>query len=155
MVLPLLPLAGAAALGGGAGFLGGFFSSKGKKEQTVAGGGSAVQDRGEVHAYQEHYAPVTSSSFAPNIGYAPQVSQSYVGSTYVISSPEAQVKKQIISEQVTDFRQDPVWDIPTAGGTRSDSATEGIDVTKIAIIAVIGAVAVAGVGAVTKGGKRR
>lgn len=161
MVLPLVPILAGAGISYGVAKAGDWLWNKGKKDVSVAssGQGSTAQsatDKAEIHAYQEHYAPVRGAeTFAPTIGYSPQVTQSYIGSTYVISSPQAQVKKEVVTEQESSMKQIPSFEMPTYGSPRTESNIDetGLDVSKIAIIAVVGAIAVVGIGAI--GGKRK
>lgn len=135
MALPLIPiLSGIAGLGAGAGIMGTF--GDGKKEEIH-------------HAPYEYYAPTTSKTeqvtYAPQVQYSPQLSYAYQGGTYIISSPSAvskkqqEVKSQLIPEQSATWEfpistyQQPTHS-PVQGGV-------GTDLTKIAIIAVIGLVA--------------
>jgi len=135
MVFPIIPvLSGVAGLGAGAGIMGAL--GGGKKEEIH-------------HAPYEYYAPTTSKTeqftYAPQVQYSPQLSYAYQGGTYIISSPSAvskkqqEVKSQLIPEQSATWEfpistyQQPTHS-PVQGGV-------GTDLTKIAIIAVIGLVA--------------
>ena len=135
MALPLIPiLSGIAGLGTGVGVMGAL--GGGKKEEIK-------------HAPFEYYAPTTSKTeqitYAPQVQYSPQLSYAYQGGTYIISSPSAvskkqqEVKSQLIPEQSATWEfpistyQQPTHS-PVQGGV-------GTDLTKIAIIAVIGLVA--------------
>lgn len=133
MVAFLLPLAAGLAGGGIAGLFSG-----GKKE---------------IHAEQEHFAPTYGArTYSPVIAHTQQSEQSYIGPTYISGSPGASTKKEVTMGQEAESALTPSWNIPTAGAERSE--TEGLDVAKIAIIAVIGAVAVTAVGAAF-GGKSK
>jgi len=135
MALPLIPiLSGIAGLGTGVGVMGAL--SGGKKEEIK-------------HAPYEYYAPTTSKTeqitYAPQVQYSPQLSYAYQGGTYIISSPSAvskkqqEVKSQLIPEQRATWEfpistyQEPTHS-PVQGGV-------GTDLTKIAVIGVIGLVA--------------
>lgn len=117
---------------------------------TLLGGGKK-----EIHASQEHYAPTFGAeTYSPVVSEIRQYEQSYIGSTYIMDSPGTRTKKEVIMGQDAKATQMPSWNIPTGGSERSES--EGLDVTKIAIIAVIGAVAVTTVSTVFSGkGVRR
>lgn len=133
-------LAGIAAAGGGFGL--GSLLGKGKKDVST-----------EIHATKEHFAPVYgASTYAPVTAYAPQISQSYTGATYQIHSPGAVSKKETTVRQTgADIMQKPVFDIPTLGGQREEKgAVSGMNVEMIAIIAVVGAVVITGIGALGK-----
>jgi len=135
MAVPLIPiLSGIAGLGAGAGIMGAL--DGGKKEEIT-------------HAPYEYYAPTTSKTeqitYAPQVQYSPQLSYAYQGGTYIISSPSAvskkqqEVKSQLIPEQRATWEfpistyQEPTHS-PVQGGV-------GTDLTKIAVIAVVGLVA--------------
>lgn len=125
-----------AGLGGG--LLSGFFSGESKKE---------------VHAPQEHYAPTYGArTYAPTVSDQRQVEQSYIGPTYVVDSPGATTKKEVKMDQEAVSKQIPTITAPTAGAQHTEKS--GIDVTTIAIIAVVGAVAVTAVGGIFGGGKK-
>ena len=112
MVLPLLPIIGAAGMGVAGTLLGGIFADKGKKE---------------IHATKEHYAPVTTDARAISKVFAPTYQ-------YQIDSPKSIMssKKDIDSRARSD---------PDIRPSRTETETEGLDMTKIAIIGVVGLVA--------------
>lgn len=138
MMLPLIPIAaGAAGLLGGA-WLGG----KSKKEILV-----------EEHAAYEHFAPAYGAQiYAPSISDQLSVQQSYVGATYIIDSPFARSDPRIHQEGELLSKQVPTIDAPVSGAPRTDMA--GVDMNKLALIAVVGAVAIMGIGAVGKTQRR-
>ena len=135
MVLPLLPLAVGGLIGGGGAALGGMFSG-GKKTEI------------EKHAMYEHYAPQTTTTYAPTYApqtqYAPQVAYAYQGGTYIINSPQATSKKEQGQTQELIPSQTGEWVFPISTSqeaSRSETETKGTDFVKIAIIGVIGLVA--------------
>lgn len=112
---------------------------------SLLGGGKK-----EVHATQEHFAPTYGAeTYSPVVSEIRQYEQSYIGPTYISGSPGTSTKKEVSMGQDAKATQTPSWNIPTGGSERSES--EGLDVTKIAIIAVIGAVAVTTVSTVFSG----
>lgn len=111
MPLPIIPLAAVAAAGVGGGLLGG-----------LLGGGKK-----EIHATKEHYAPV-------DIPIRSQVEIFAPSYQYQIDSPYAEMtSKKDISAKASGEA-----DVTTP---RTETTTEGMDMTKIAIIGVIGLVA--------------
>lgn len=105
----------------------------------------------EVHAPGEYYAPTTSvieadpyQYFAPQIQFAPVTSYGYQGATTIISSPEAQVKKQQIMDIVSKPTQKGAWDFPIAVTQAPEHVKDvsGTNLPLIAGIAVLGAVAI-------------
>lgn len=130
-------------LAGGAGVLGGLLMGGSKKTGVV-----------ETHAPYEHYTPTFGArTYSPVTSDLRQVEQSYIGPTYIISSPDTSTKKEVKMGQDGKITQTPTWNIPTSGSQREEKASSGLDVSKIAIIAVVGAIAVTAVGAF--GPKRR
>lgn len=128
MVAPLLIPLLSGSVGVAAGWLAG---GKSKKEMFVV--------EKEIHATKEHYAP--QMGYAPV--YAPQTEYGYQGGDVIIHSPGATTKKEMKQEQTSM----PVVDVgQTARRSEVDTDTEGLDITKIAIIAVVGLI---GYGAVT------
>lgn len=111
MPLPLIPIAAAAAAGIGGTLLGGWL-----------GGGK----KGEVHAPQEHYAPVHAPVTSSAQTYAPTYQ-------YQIESPSASMS----SKKDLTTKSEGSSDV---AAPRSETATEGLDMTKIAIIGVVGLV---------------
>lgn len=85
----------------------------------------------EEHAYQEHYAPVITDARATSRVYAPTYQ-------YQIDSPEASIvsKKDVSARSTSD---------PTVSPSRTQEggagSVEGVDMTKIAVIGVVGLVA--------------
>lgn len=105
----------------------------------------------EVHAPGEYYAPTVSTIeadpyqyFAPQIQFAPVTSYGYQGATTIISSPEAQVKKQQIMDVVSKPAQKGAWDFPIAVTQAPEHVKDvsGTNLPLIAGIAVVGAVAI-------------
>jgi hypothetical protein len=144
MVLPLIPLIAGAAIGGAGVGLGSMFG--GKKEEII-------------HAPYEYYAPTTSEIFAPTYApqtqYAPVTSYGYQGATYIISSPEAVSKKELQMEVESIPKQEAVWTFPiTTTQEPSHVVGAGTDLTKLAIIGVIGIIAYAGITSVGKKKKK-
>jgi len=140
----MIPLA-IPLLAGGAGVLGGFLMGGSKKTSQI-----------EKHAPQEHFAPTFGAkTYSPVVSEFQQLEQSYIGPTYVISSPKASVKKEATLGQEGRVAQTPQWNIPTSGAQREEKMTEGLNVTNIAIIAVVGAIAVTAVGAFKPAKRRR
>lgn len=123
-----------------------------KKEDMIAGikGGTGLIG-GKVEfapKIQETYAPTITKHepfeiFAPQVQFAPVTTYGYVGPTTLIESPGAQVKKEQIMDVVSKPYMKGAWDIPTtiapAISPTMGGDTSGLNVTHIAIIAVIGA----------------
>ena len=107
----VLPLIAIAAAGVGGGLLGG-----------LLGGGS----KKEIHATKEHYAPVHAPVSSIAKTYAPTYQ-------YQIDSPYAEMtsKKDLVTKAAAK------GEVTTP---RVETTTEGMDMTKIAIIGVIGLV---------------
>ena len=133
MVLPLIPIAIAGAAAGG-GFGIGSWLSKGKKE---------------IHAPYEYYAPTTSEIYAPThapqLQFAPVTSYAYQGATTIISSPGAVAKKEQIIDVVSKPEQAGAWDFPISvaqAPTHAPGDVSGVNITHIALIAVVGAAAI-------------
>jgi len=135
MAVPLIPiLSGIAGLGTGASVMSAL--SGGKKEEIK-------------HAPYEYYAPTTSKTeqitYAPQVQYSPQLSYAYQGGTYIISSPSAVSKKQqeVRSELIPE--QSATWEFPISTYQQPTHSPVqggvGTDLTKIAIIGVIGLIA--------------
>lgn len=94
------------------------------------------------------YAPVVSSvitkhepyeTFAPQVQFAPVTSYGYQGATTIISSPEAQVKKQQIMDVVSKPQMRGEWDIPTIISPTAEGAKKaggGISTGVVAVVAV-------------------
>ncbi len=132
------------ALAAGAGVLGGMLIGGGKKQSTI------------THAPYEHYAPTFGAqTYSPVVSDVRQIEQSYIAPTYIIESPKAEVKKSVTMGQKSAVDMTPTWNIPTTGSQREEKMSSGLDVTNIAIIAVIGAVAVTAVGAFKSKGRRK
>lgn len=112
MVLPILGLAAVAAAGVGGGILGG-----------LLGGGS----KKEIHATKEHYAPVHAPVTTTSKVYAPTYQ-------YQIDSPYA----KMASKKDIDATARGEAQVSTP---RTETTTEGMDMTKIAVIGVVGLVA--------------
>ena len=134
MVLPLIPLAVGGLIGGGGATLGSMFG--GKKESI------------EKHAAYEYYAPTTSSvyspSYAPQTQFAPVTSYAYQGSTYIISSPGAESKKEQKQTQKSIPSQKGEWAFPIEVSQEPEHTKDvsgGLNLTHLAIIGVIGLVA--------------
>lgn len=123
MVLPLIPLvavAGASALGGG--LVASIFGGS-KKDMSVK----------EVHATKEHFAPVTTDARAISKIFAPTYQ-------YQIESPGARMtKKDKITSAAESYPE--ISPSRTQEGGAGISSTEGMDMTKIAVIGVVGLVA--------------
>jgi len=117
MVLPLI-------LAGAAGILGTVAGG------TLLGGGGSKK---EIHAAQEHYAPVITDSRSLAQVYSPTYQ-------YQIDSPEATMTSKKTSEATATSK-------PNIAPQRSESMTEGTDLTKIAMI---GGAALIGYGIVTE-----
>ena len=120
MVFPLIPVAvGVAGVGGG--IVGGYLTS------LLGSGGK--KDYSEHHAPKEHYAPVTTDARATSTVWSP----SYI---YQIQSPEG-----YISKKDTNVAESTA--IPKVSSVREDPSTisEGADMSKLAIIGVVGLVA--------------
>ena len=146
MVLPLIPIAGAAILGGvGGGLLSGLFGSK--KEELIQTQDPKIDVVVEAAPYQ-HYQP--------EVQFAPQYQYGYVGSTYIIDSPGADVTKKQKMVAKSEPEQVGRWETPTAvtpTQSLAQEATEGTNMMHIAIIAAVGLVAY---GLVSKtGGKHK
>ena len=134
MVLPLIPIAGAAILGGvSGGLLSGLFGSK--KEELIQTQEPKIDVVVEAAPYQH---------FQPQLTHAPQYTYGYVGATHIIESPGAEVtKKQDIVAKL-DTEQVGKWETsPTVSPTQelTQKATEGTNMLHIAIIAAVGLVA--------------
>lgn len=145
-----------------------------KKEELVASGSSLLPMGGikggtgliggkveYAPQIQETYAPTIIKhepyeTYAPQVQFAPVTTYGYVGATTLIESPGAQVKKQQIMDVVSKPHMRGEWDIPTTIAPTIAPAmkggTTGLNVTHIAIIAVIGA---AGIMLIKKKGGRR
>ena len=134
MVLPLIPIAGAAILGGvGGGLLGGLFGTK--KEELIQQQEPKIDVVVEAAPYQH---------FQPELQYAPQYQYGYVGSTYVIESPGAKVTKKQDLVAKSEPEQVGRWETPTAvtpTQTLEQRAVEGTNMLHLAIIAAVGLVA--------------
>lgn len=98
--------------------------------------GSLFGTKKEVHAEKEHYSPVHAPVSSTARTYAPTYQ-------YQIDSPEA----VMLSKKDLDTRVRAEGEV---SAPRSEVGTEGMDMTKIAIIGVIGLVAY---GAVSRGKK--
>ena len=124
MVLPLIPIA-LAGIGGGV--IGGGIAN-------IFGGGTK-KDYGvrEIHAPKEHYAPITTDARSISKVFAPTYQ-------YQIESPYAEMrsKKDITARS----RSDPdIAPRRIQEGAPGITTTEGVDMTKIAVIGVVGLVA--------------
>ena len=109
----------------------------------IGNGGGFFIGKKEVHAPGEYYAPTTSvieadpyQYFAPQAQFAPVTSYAYQGATTIISSPEAQVKKQQIMDVVSKPTQKGAWDFPIAV-TQAPEHTKDISGTNLPLIAGI------------------
>lgn len=109
----VLPLIPIAAAGIAGGLLGGLLGGVGSKK--------------EIHATKEHYAPVSAPVTTKSEVFAPTYQ-------YQIDSPYA----EMISKKDITAKARGEADVSTP---RTESVTEGMDMTKIAIIGVIGLVA--------------
>ena len=124
MVLPLIPIAAAGVLGGvTGGLLGKLLGGDSKKEQAV----SAI----ETHAPYETYQPTTTTAYAPV--YAPSP-------VYQIESPYSTITKKDVAAAEATAKGQPMFYQPTAAPTAEAGIAEGLDLTKLAIIGVIGLV---------------
>jgi len=135
MVAPLIPL----AIGGSLGLVGGMWLGKGKKEYQI----------------QETYAPTITyhkpfETYSPQIQYAPQISYGYQGATYIISSPYAESKKSMNTEQISKPEQRGEWEIPQVISPTISPQQTGTSGTNFVTIAIIGAIALIGYGIVSK-----
>lgn len=126
-----------------------------KKEEIIKdipgirGGAGLIGGRVEyAPQIQETYAPVITKhepyeTYAPAVQFAPVTTYGYVGPTTIIESPGARVKKEQIMDVISKPTQRAEWDIPTtiapAISPAMEGATAGLNVTHIAIIAVLGA----------------
>ena len=80
--------------------------------------------------------------FAPQLQFAPVSSYAYQGGEILIGSPGASVKKALTQDVVSKPSQTGTWDIPLITSPhyeQPETRTTGLNVTHIAIIAVIGA----------------
>ena len=137
----------------------------GKKGGAITGGILGYQRIAqEYHEPYETYQPTTVSTvvkpfahYAPQLQFAPVTSYGYIGATTIIDSPETKVSKKQVMDIVSKPTQRGEWDFPitaTAEPTyeTGDRPVSGLNVTNIAIIAVIGA---AGIILIKKGVKKR
>ena len=136
----------------------------GKKGGAITGGILGYQRIAqEYHEPYEIFQPTIVSSvaeplshYAPQLQFAPVTTYGYQGATTIIGSPEAKVSKK----QVLDVRSLPEmtgqWDFPVTQTAKpsyeTGRETTGLNVTHIAIIAVLGA---AGIMLIKKSPKRR
>lgn len=80
--------------------------------------------------------------FAPQVQFSPTTGYAYTGATTIIGSPGAESKKQTLISQEPDVMQKGAWDIPVIASPhyeQPETITSGLNVTHIAIIAVLGA----------------
>lgn len=115
---------------------------------TVKGGILGTGGKvGDIEMPYSKYQPtITTHSpyevFAPAIQYAPTTGYAYTGATTIIGSPGAVSKKEAIVTQEPDIRQKGSWDIPLITSPHYEQpeiSKTGLNVTHIAIIAVLGA----------------
>ena len=122
MVLPLIPI----ALAGGAGILG-----------TLVGGifadGSKKNEVSEIHAAKEHYAPITTDARSLAQTFSPTYQ-------YQIHSPEASMVSKKTASAVAESMPS-IAPSRTQEGGAGIASVEGMDMTKIAVIGVVGLVA--------------
>lgn len=126
MVLPLLPIA-AAGVGGGiaGGLIASVFGGTSKKEQAV----QAV----ETHAPYEIFQPTTVDARSISEVYSPT-------SIIQIESPYAQARSatEITSKAASRAEADPKFWQPSTGPSPTAGITEGVDLSKIALIGAVG-----------------
>jgi hypothetical protein len=132
MALPLLAGAFGGALGGAVGSWLGGGSSKKEIEQHAPYEYYNPQIQAEYHAPYEYYAPV----------YAPQLDYTY-NPQVMISSPSGSQSSEIISKKEATTTQQPEFSRPVSmTSAPTESRSEGMDMTKLALIIVAGVVGV-------------
>ena len=137
----------------------------GKKGGTITGGILGYQRIAqEYHEPYETYQPTTIHTevhplahYAPQLQFAPVTSYGYIGATTIIDSPGAKVSKKQVMDIVSKPEMTGKWDFPITATAKptyetGDRPTTGLNVTHIALIAVIGA---AGIMLIKKSPKKR
>ena len=124
-----------------------FMFGLGKKDLSGGNGGIKLGGTG-LYGGGGTYAPTISSiltkhepyeTYAPQVQFAPVTTYGYQGATTIISSPEAQVKKEQIMDVVSAPEMRGTWDIPTTIAPTTEGmkkAGGGISTGVIAVVAV-------------------
>lgn len=127
------------------------FTPKSKKEGGITGGILGYQRiEQEYHEPFEVFQPTTVSTvveplahYAPQLQFAPVTSYGYQGATTIISSPEAKVSKKQVMDVTSKPEMRGQWDFPITQKAdpsyETGRETKGLNVTHIAIVAVLGA----------------
>lgn len=115
---------------------------------TVKGGILGTGGKvGSIEMPYSKYQPTVVSHapyevFAPQVQYSPTTGYAYTGATTIIGSPGATSKKEAVVTQKPDIMQRGAWDIPLVTAPHYEQpeiSKTGMNITHIAIIAVIGA----------------
>lgn len=101
---------------------------------------------GDIHLPYSQYQPTITThhpyaTFAPEIQFAPVSTYGYQGGDIFIESPGASSKKEMRQDIVSKPEQTGQWDIPYTVSPhyeQPETTTTGLNVTHIAIIAVVG-----------------
>lgn len=138
MVLPLLPLVAAGAIGAGGTALGGIVAGLTKKEASI----TTNTTRTSQDVYHAPY-----ETYAPTIQYAPQSSYAYQGATTIINSPGATTTSKLAQSAASSPNQTATYDLPqsyTPTAKTDNSQSSGLQGVDFTMIAIIGAVAIVG-----------
>ena len=138
MVLPLLPLVAAGAVGAGGATLGVIAAGLTKKEASI----TTSNTRTSQDVYHAPY-----ETYAPSIQYAPQSSYAYQGATTIINSPNSTANPKQAMSAASSPSNTPSWYIPqnyTPTNKTDNAQSAGLQGVDFTMIAIVGAVAVIG-----------